>query len=248
MTQPIVLSGSSVSTFLRCGHQWYLAYVVQLREPPNVRMALGLAAHSAIEHNMAQKIASRVDVSAEEMTDVFSDNFDALLPDIEDDSENPGDAKDSGIKLVKLHRKEVSPRIQPIWVEEAGQLEINDIPYSWTVDIADESGNIRDTKTTKVTPTLDKYMLQMTGYALGYRQRTGKKESDVIVDALVRTKVPRYTPLYGGPVNDRRIDAFAATLESTYQAINAGSFPPNGLNSGACNWCGYADVCKYRKR
>jgi CRISPR/Cas system-associated exonuclease Cas4 (RecB family) len=247
VTEPIVLSGSSLGTFLRCGHQWYLAYVVQLKMPPNVRMVLGTAAHSAIEHNMAQKVTSKTDVSAEEMADVFADNFDHLVKEAED-TEDPGEAKDDGIKLVKLHRREVSPRIQPVWVEEAGQLTINDIPYSWTIDIADASGNIRDTKTTRYRPQLDKYMLQMTGYALGFRQRTGLTESDVVIDALVRTKVPYYAPLYGGTVNDRRTEAFVQTLESTHQAINAGTFVPNGLSNGACNYCGYADICKYRKR
>jgi CRISPR/Cas system-associated exonuclease Cas4 (RecB family) len=247
MTNPVVLSGTSLQTFLRCGHQWYLANIVQLKSPPNVRMVLGIAAHSAVEHNMAQKIVTKADVSVEEMVDVFSDNFDGAVDAVEDD-EDHGKAKDDGIGLVKLHRREVSPLIQPIWVEEAGQLEINDIPYAWTVDIVDDKGRIRDTKTKMRKPTLEENMLQMTGYALGYRERTGLTESDVVIDGLVRTKVPQYVPLYyGGSVNDERIDAFASALGSVAEAINVGSFPPNGLNNGACSWCGYASVCKYRK-
>lgn len=247
MTHPVVLSGTSLQTFLRCGHQWYLANVVQIKSPPNVRMVLGISAHLAVEHNMAQKIVSREDVSLFEMLDVFSDNFDAHVDEVEDD-EDHGKAKDDGVKLVRLHHRAVSPLIQPIWVEEAGQLEINDIPYAWTVDIVDDKSRIRDTKTKMRKPTLEENMLQMTGYALGYRQRTGLIESDVVIDGLVRTKVPQYVPLYGGgAVNDAQIGAFAAALESTAHAIGAGSFPPNGLNNGACSWCGYASICKYRK-
>jgi len=246
MTNPVVLSGTSLQTFLRCGHQWYLAYIVQLKSPPNVRMVLGIAAHSAVEHNMAQKVITKTDVTAEEMVDVFSDNFDGHVGDVEDD-EDHGKAKDDGIGLVKLHRREVSPLIQPVWVEEAGQLEINDIPYSWTVDIVDDKGRIRDTKTKMRKPTLEENMLQMTGYALGYRQRTGLVESDIVIDGLVRTKVPQYVPLYaGGSVNDAQIDGFADTFESISGSIGHGDFPPNGLASGACSWCGYAKFCKYR--
>lgn len=246
MTEPVVLSGTSVQTFLRCGHQWYLANVVRLKSPPNVRQVLGIAAHSAVEHNMAQKITTKTDVPAEEMVDVFSDNFDEFVDEVEDD-EDHGRAKDDGIGLVRLHRAQVSPLIQPIWVEEAGQLTINDIPYSWTIDIADDKGRVRDTKTKMRKPTLEENMIQMTGYALGYRERTGLIETDVVIDGLVRTKVPQYVPLYGGTVNDERVDSFAATLQSVAQTIEHGDFLPNGLNNGACSWCGYASICKYRK-
>jgi len=246
MTQPVVMSGTSLQTFLRCGHQWYLANVVQLKSPPNVRQVLGIAAHLAVEHNMAQKIVTKVDVSAEEMVDVFATDFDAHEGDVEDD-EDHGKAKDDGVGLVRLHHREVSPLIQPIWVEEAGQLEINGIPYSYTIDIVDDKGRVRDTKTKMRRPTLEENMLQMTGYALGYRQRTGLIETDVVIDGLVRTKVPQYVPLYGGTVNDEEVSAFADTLEGVAQAVGNGDFLPNGLNNGACSWCGYASYCKYRK-
>ena len=245
MTQPVVLSGTSMNTFLRCGHQWYLAYVVQVKSPPNIRMALGTAAHSAVEHNMVQKIETKTDVSVDEMVDVFSDNFDRIVEDVE---EPIGTAKDDGVGLVRLHRRQVSPLIQPVWVEEAGQLTIDDIPYAWTVDLVDDKGRIRDTKTKMRRPTLEEHMLQMTGYALGYRQRTGLIEEDVIIDGLVRTKVPQYVPLHGGVVSDHRVRAFAETIRSIGSAIESGNFPPNGLSNGACNWCGYVDICKYRKR
>lgn len=248
MTEPVVLSASSLQTFLRCGHQWYLAYVVQVKSPPNLRQVIGLAAHSAIEHNMAQKITTKTDVSAEEMAEVFSDNFENLAPDVEDPEEPLGTAKDSGIALVKLHRREVSPAIQPVWVEKAGQFTVNDVPYSWTVDLVDDRGRVRDTKTKKQAPRLEDYMLGMTGYALGYRHETGLVETDVVIDALVRTKVPRYVPVYGGVISDERISSFAATVESVSGSVGAGSFAPNGLSNGACGWCGYVNICKYRKR
>ena len=138
--------------------------------------------------------------------------------------------------------------IAKVCMVEAGQLEINDIPYSWTVDIVDDKQRIRDTKTKMRKPTLEENMLQMTGYALGYRQRTGMIESDIVIDGLVRTKVPQYVPLYaGGSVNDDQVNSFVATLETVATSITGGDFPPNGLASGACSWCGYASVCKYRK-
>jgi len=248
MPDPVVLSASSLQTYLRCGHQWYLAYVVRLKRPPNVRQVIGLAAHTAVEHNFAQKIESKIDVPTDEMVEVFSDNFDSLAVDIEDPDEPLGSAKDSGVKLVKVHAREVSPAIQPVWVEKAGQFTINDQPYSWTVDLVDDRDRVRDTKTKARAPKIEDFMLQMTGYALGFRQETGRVESDVVIDALVRTKVPYYLPLYGGQVNDNRIQSFASVVGSVGRSIENGDFIPNGLTNGACSWCGYADICKYRKR
>lgn len=250
MTAPVVLSASSVQTFLRCGHQWYLAYVVGLREPPNFAMTVGLATHSAIEHNFLQKVSSKEDVTAEEMVDVFSDNFDSLAAEVEDDKEDPGEAKDSGVKLVRLHRREVSPAIQPVWVEQAGQFEIDGIPYSFTVDVTDDKLRVRDTKTKKQAPSsIEEYMLGMTGYALGFRHETGQVETDVVIDALVRSKVPRYVPLYGGQVDDRRITAFRNTIHTISEGVGAGSFEPNGLaGKGVCDWCGFRNRCKYQGR
>lgn len=252
MAQPIILSASSINTYLRCGHQWYLAYVVQMKRPPNLRQVVGIAAHSAIEHNFAQKILTKVDVTADEMTDVFSDNFDHVAVEVENLEEPLGVAKDAGIKLVKLHRREVSPAIQPVWVEQAGQFSINDVPYAWTVDLVDDKDRVRDTKTKRDAPRLEDYMLQLTGYALGFRQETGRKETDTVIDGLVRGRatpaMPRYVPLYGGQVSDQRVSSFANTVSTVHEAIGAGTFAPNGLTNGACNWCGYADICKYRKR
>jgi CRISPR/Cas system-associated exonuclease Cas4 (RecB family) len=247
-SSPVVLSASSMATYLRCGHQWYLAYVVRLKSPPSIRQAIGLAAHSAVEHNMAQKIVSREDVPVEEMTDVFSDQFESFVPEIEDPEEPVGKAKDSGIGLVKLHRKEVSPLIQPIWVEKSGQFEINGVPYSWTVDLVDDKGRVRDTKTKKASPRPEEFLLQMTGYALGYRHETGLIETDTVIDALVRTQVPKYVPVYGGRISEPREKAFADTVQTIYEGIEGDVFAPNGLSNGACSWCGYANACAYRRR
>jgi hypothetical protein len=46
--------------------------------------------------------------------------------------------KDAGIKLTELHHKEVSPLIQPIWVEKPVQFNLNGVTYSGQIDIVDE--------------------------------------------------------------------------------------------------------------
>lgn len=248
MAEPIVLSGSSLSTFLRCGHQWYLAYVERIRRPPNVKLAVGIAGHKAVETNLAQKIESRVDLPTEQVVDAFSDEYESIRPDITDSPKLIGEGKDSGIKSVIVHHKLVAPAIQPLWVEREVTYDINGIPYAGTVDLVDQHEVVRDWKFTGRKPSGDDYLLNKTGYALGYRQASGRRERGVTLDYIVRTKTPYHHPLKAGPVSDNDVRAFGQIVEGAYENINAGRFLPNGLMGQACSWCGYRDICKYRNK
>jgi RecB family exonuclease len=260
---PDLLSASSVNTFLRCGRQWYYAYVAGIRIPPTVRLIRGIAVHKAVETNMAQKVESKTDVPLDVVMDAYDNSWTAeadggLLVE-EDAKESPGEAKDKGYQLVELHHKEVAPNIQPLWVEKAVQFTINGIPFSGQLDLAHEVPSmdpdpeaeaigleIVDTKTTARKPVGNSYLLNMTGYAIGARQITGKKESNTRLDYLIATKAPYYLPISaGGPITDTEILRFANVVESVSESISAGKFVPNGLigSPPACSWCGYTALC-----
>lgn len=260
--RPDLLSASSVTTFLRCGRQWYYAYVAGIRVPPTLRLVRGIAVHKAVETNMSQKVETKIDLPLEEVLDAYdtswtSETSDGMTP--EDDKETPGEAKDKGIEMLEVYQKVAAPKIQPLWVEKPVQFTINGIPFSGQIDLAQEVPNmdpdpeaaamgvaIRDTKTTKRKPVGESYLLNMTGYALAYRQLEGRKESDTVLDYLVGTKEPYYLPVsHGGPVSDNEVRRFANVVESVSESITAGRFVPNGLvgSPPACSWCGYTAIC-----
>jgi hypothetical protein len=84
----------------------------------------------------------------------------------------------------------------------------------------------------------------MIGYALGYRQLVHGLEAEVVLGHIVRTEEPYYLPLGSGePISDEAIGQFARTVHDVKRAIDAGLFLPTGLQSHACGWCGYADIC-----
>jgi len=243
-----VFSGSSIATFMRCAKQWEYAYVYELKRPPSIQMVLGTAAHAAAEVNYAQKVTSATDLPLADVLDVFSDAFDAgahdAVVDLED-REQPPAAKDSGIATLTVYQEQVAPEIQPLWVEHEGLIHVNDIPYSYTIDLVDDKGRVRDHKYTKRRPqgSAD-YRLSMIGYALGYRAETGEREADVVLDYMVRTKEPYHWPVASdGPIPQPAIDAFAGVLALINQAITEGIFLPTGLTNHACGWCGYRDIC-----
>ena len=86
----------------------------------------------------------------------------------------------------------------------------------------------------------------MVGYAIGYRHLTGGLETGIVLDHIVRTKTPYHFQVKSdGPVPDESIFSFAGIVESVHDSIQAGSFPPTGLKSGACSWCGFKRECGY---
>lgn len=249
----LMLSASSVATFLRCGVQWEYAYVKKVRSPPTVRQAVGIAAHDAFEENLLTKMVTQVDLPEEFVRDAFSDSFDKQVEEMQgiwEEKDPPGTAKDQGLALVSKQHIEIAPAIVPVLVEAPIQFEIDGVIWTGTIDLVDGKGRLRDWKTSQRKPASGtNYSLAMTGYALGYRHQTGEIETDVQLDFFVRYKrqEPGYFPIpAGGPVSDRAVQMFADTVGLVHEAIMSGTrFIPNGLQNNACSWCGYREICPY---
>lgn len=260
---PTILSGSSVNTFLRCGQQWEYAYVLQLKRPPSVKQGLGITAHEAVGMNMAQKVLSQSDLPRDEVVQKFIDEWDVLAVDIEDVTqetrvdertgkvtttrrETKAKARESGIKAVMKHHEVVAPAVQPVWVEQQIQFRLDGvIDWSGIFDVSDSKGRVRDWKFVSRRPNdAGSYALPMIGYALGYRQISDEPETEIVLDHIVRTEDPYYLPLAsGGPITDKQIGEFARIVHDVKRTIDAGIFLPTGLQSHACGWCGYSDIC-----
>ena len=257
-----VLSGSSVNTYLRCQKQWEYAYVLQLKRPPSIKQGLGITAHEAVALNYEQKALTFMDLPVEQVVQKFEDSWDILSVEIEDITEeakigkrgqplksrkeNKAQARESGIKAVMLHHEGIASQVQPVWVERQIQFKLNDsIDWTGIFDLSDDRHRVRDNKFVSRKPQDGgAYMLPMIGYALGYRQITDDVEAEVVLDNVVRTEQPYYLPLAsGGPITDDAIAEFSRIVTTVKRSIDAGIFMPTGLQSHACGWCGYADIC-----
>ncbi len=241
-----VLSGSSVSTFLRCAKQWEFAYVYRLRRPPTLRLVVGSAGHTAVEGDMTQKMVTAVDLPEEDVLDSFSTAYDAEVVDTENTDVERGVAKDTGIRQMKYWHGNIAPDVDPMLVEEPIAFTIDDLTYTGTLDIADTKMRIRDWKFSQKTPSSgEAYLINMIGYAIGFRVATGVTERQVILDFVVglKTKTKHVQFASEGPVPDASIKAFSGILRDVNQSVQAGIFPPTGIKSGACSWCGYKDIC-----
>lgn len=244
-----VLSGSSLNTFLRCAKQWEYAYVYRFRRPPSLRMVVGTAGHKAIEVHMKAKAASFMGLEDGPLSvalDAYSDTYDEEVIETDEEPKKKGESKDHGIKSVRFWHANTAPLIVPDMVEQPIAFKVNDQVWTGTIDLTTLEREVVDHKFTGKTPnSADAYILNMVGYAMGYRQLTGETESRIVLDHTVglKTKTKRVPIVSDGPVTDRAIAAFADIVADATRSIDAGIFPPTGLKSGACSWCGYKDIC-----
>lgn len=209
-------------------------------------MITGTAGHKAIEVHLTGKLATKEDGPLDVALDAFNDSFEVEAQDAEEsDDGKRGEWKDKGYRGVKLWHKEAAPNIRPALIEQPISFVINGIPWTGTLDLTDEDDVVIDHKFVSKTPSsADAYVLNMVGYAIGFRNLTGRLESGVELDHVVMLKEAKMVPIKSsGPVTDASIIAFADIVESANRSIQAGIFPPNGLKSGACSWCGYRDIC-----
>lgn len=266
-----VLSASSLKSFFRCPKQYEFSHVERIVAPPSIKQQLGIAAHAGAEHNYRQKLETRVDEPIDVVLDAFSQTYDNGIQDIEKPDEDPRKAKDQGYKLMRIHQTEVSPETQPMWVERQSTFRLIasheegcegngeckcGVPFSATIDLVDEARQVRDLKTTQRTPSQGQHLMQLAGGAIAFEAETGERASDLVIDYLIRTKVPNYhQERWGGPVDKQMKRVFATQVTQAASMIGQGLFPATGAEAGPggpCSWCGYGpkgiDICPVWRR
>jgi hypothetical protein len=208
---------------------------------------LGTAAHQALDLDLSNKIVHGEDLPKEQVVEDFAASF---RVESEDAVENPaknetkGTMLDSGVAAVGHWYDKVAPVTHPAAVEEHVQYKLNGIVIDGTIDIVHQDGRIGDWKFVGRTPDSGgAYLLNMVGYAIGYRRKTGRVETGIVLDHIVRLKKPKHVPIASGPVPDESILTYGGIIEDVSRSIEAGLFPPTGLKSNACTWCGYRDIC-----
>lgn len=223
----LVLSSTSLDTYLSCHLSWWFAYVVAKRGQSSEQLDVGIATHSVAEWLLLAK----------------RDGTKGLPPP---DIPPYGHVHDEAIRLGNLYERDVLPLIEPTHIEAVYQFRMGGILYQSILDAADAHGVVRDLKTTGHRPSKDhrRYRISMIGHALGYEILTGHTADKMILDYLVRTKTAYYWPVDLGPLTDDDADLFEATIVGVAADIADGDFEPTGLSSPwACAMCKFKTMC-----
>ena len=255
LADPTILSGSSLNTFNECPKEWEYVYLWRLQRPPSYKMALGTAAHAAVEFAMKWRIEHGSYPDLDMWHAAF--NVSWLVETIEakprnDKPQESAEAHhESGINCVTFYASSVAPFIVPLAVEMPVRFTINGHVWTGMIDLLEaidgdpKRVRLRDQKFTSKRPDNPaRYRWPMIGYAIGLRKEMGIIEEDVQLDYVIRNKKPVHFPVAnGGPFTDADILSLAQEIEDAMAVINRGSFPATGPQTGACNWCRYWDIC-----
>lgn len=241
------ISVSQINTYIRCPVQYYYRYIEGLIIPPSAAITRGKSVHAGNELNYRQKMETHEDLPLSEVQEYVSATFDEQAKETDFQGEDKGKVKDATISLATLYHEEVAPAVQPKAVEEQVEVAFEGEDYTLLgyIDLIDQNGVIRDTKTAGRTPNESVLQdnLQLAGYSMMYRTLTGEEEKGVALDYLVANKTPKHVQLKA-QVDDAQRTRFLRTMDAVVKAIKAEVYYPNPNNT-LCSpkHCGYWEVC-----
>ncbi len=252
------VSPSQLDMYLRCGEQYRRRYVLGEKVPPGIALVKGSACHKAAEVNYRQKIQSGEDLPEQALLEAAATGFEEASaggvffdPDEAGRAEQVlGLAKDSAVALTRVFRRDISPRVQPVIVEEFVRIPIPTASHDLLgrLDVADTGKVVRDLKTSNRRKPQDEIDRsdQMTFYALAYRHKTGERPAGVALDVLVDTNTPA-SQILTSTRDEKDVAVFLHRVNAFLAGVKAGSFAPAPLGAWCCSpkYCGFFSSCPY---
>jgi RecB family exonuclease len=244
------ISASQLESYCRCGEAYRRRYIEKEIIAPSIALVKGKGFHKGAEHNMRQKIASRVDLPVDDIVGAAVAEYELHAKDCESNSLTIGQEKDSLVRLAELHAKEQAPDYQPVIVEQSVRIELpnSNRDLLGIIDLADDKGRVTDFKTSgkrKNQAEADS-SVQLSVYAIGYHAALGAPPKELRLDVLVNNKKPsRQIITTERGISD--INALAHRIETVTSAIDAGVFAPATPGAWWCSekMCGYYRSCPY---
>ena len=240
------LSVSQIRTYLRCPRQYEYIYINKMRPPVTSSLLLGRAFHKAIEEANRAKMETGEILSNDDVKDAFSQMWDREKTKVEwEEGEDQGRLKDAGLIMTTHYYEQVGQKLRPLMIEQGTTVDIEGVPVKVVIDLVERGGKIRDFKTAKRTPAKDEAdrSIQLSTYAMAYREMTGERESGAQLDYTVNLKSgPKITHLET-MIDDNRIERTKALIKGVAQAISSGMFYPVE-EEFSCSFCSFRDLCK----
>jgi len=243
-------SASQVGQFLWCAVSYKFLYIDGLKVfSDNIYTVYGSAIHSALAHNYQQKITSRVDLPAENVTNFFLQDFLKRCEKLKLlTSPQYEEFKIIGKLALEKYLLEIAPKIQPIAVEQKFEIKLKHYPITILgyIDVIDENGVIIDHKTAGKTYKRDWTIsraqkdIQGTLYAGAFRKLYSKREAGVRFDIIPRTLKPDFLQLFT-PRSDEQVRNLFEMIFLIEKVVDIGVFLPNLSN---CKTCPLASKCQ----
>jgi RecB family exonuclease len=257
------VSFSQLSMYLRCSMQYYFRYILGLKEPPKLPLAIGKGGHSALEYNGRYKLKNGVDLAVPDMLDMASTFIDIESEEVEAPEREKGEAKDRAIASLRVYQTRDAAAITPAGVEVEFNLDLNDGLDENVEPIRIVNGKI-DIITTDAAVTDYKFVgqarsqgevdlsPQLTLYGKVFQTLTGKYPQrtgyQMFLPGSTRTP-PDSRAIYRDPAlmapkkQEARFQRLRFQFQQVEKGIRTGMFMPTD-DPKVCSWCGYRDRCQ----
>lgn len=246
------ISASRLSTWLGCRLKFYFRYVRAILRPNSPARHIGTVVHGVLQRwNLARWRRNPLD--AEAVQAVFEKEWppDPTFPIAWNAEASEVACKATAFGLLEMYLREtpILPEEKPEGVEVSveADLSVHGLPILVGVmDLVRPVGRIVDFKTSGQTPNLDRALqqheVQLTAYAVLYREATGQHESALELHHLVKTKTPKLVVVESPPITDAQISRLFRLIESYVHGIEMRDYVPSpGL---ACAACEYFQECR----
>ena len=247
------LSASRLKSFHTSRVQWHFPYIEQLPSKVSPSLLVGKVVHAVLQAwNLARWRGE--ESSIERMELVFEACWihgceeEAMIWNSADEEAKEKAGALSILRHYLTHTpipQEEKPQAVEVRVER--DLDAHGLPpLVGIIDLVRAGGKIVDFKTSARSP--DAFMathqneIQLTSYALLYREATGQAESGFELHHLVKTKEPKLIVTPMSPMTSEQIRRLVRIMESYVRGIEAEDFVPSpGMH---CSWCDHYAECR----
>ena len=194
------VSASRLSTWSQCRLKFFFRYVLGLHKPKSSSLHVGSSVHAVLKYwNKARWKGEQPGLK--QLHDEYS------LAWAEEQAENPAEwegdeaeEKKVGWRLLETYFREspipTDEKPEAVEVSVEADLSGHGLPrLIGIIDLVRAGGRIVDFKSSGKTPDPEQVghlnETQTTGYALLYREATGRRESGIEIHHLIKTKNPK---------------------------------------------------------
>lgn len=241
------VSATRLNTWLTCRLRFHFKYVLGLAKPRTGALFVGHAVHAVLKQwNRARwrKEPVNPDLLRQSFDQMWEKDQQSETVQWEDGEEAGG--KSTAWSLVDLYLRQtpIPANEMPEGVEVAVEADLSRHGLPRLVGILDlvrAGGRIVDYKTTGQTPSPEKAAhqneLQMSAYAVLYREATGRREGGLELHQLVKLKTPKLVVNELGPMKESQQTRLFKQIESYANGVAGRDFVPSpGLHCAACPW------------
>jgi CRISPR/Cas system-associated exonuclease Cas4 (RecB family) len=258
-------SATSISMLKICPEQYRQRYILGRKERPGEALTMGNAVHDALAFTHEQKIESHEDLPVPVVVEYYHDK--SWPEAVESDGgeseirwdKKPEEVRHDGQRVTQAYHTVVSPRVQPIAVEQKFSVVVDGVPVPFIgyLDVEEEF-NVVDVKTGKQEQKKPdaKWRFQGTLYTIVKNKATHfHSVSRAQTPSIATPKespemIVQPDPRQIAPV-EKVLRDFAWQVEQYFNRYGPDeAWPTTGAfmdyrGGPACNFCGFRKFCDY---